>query len=122
MGATLLNGSTEVVTDLLSRFMSVLIAYSFSVILPSLCVFVLRQWPAKTTAAPSSELQGAIKLLSFCRDIIFIAATAYLVLISLVDVRLRQQAEGIWANLVNKFVNRSVIWLLNSLEPIYRPH
>jgi hypothetical protein len=66
MGATLLNGSTEVVTDLLSRFMSVLIAYSFSVILPSLCVFVLRQWPAKTTAAPSSELQGgyqAVKLL-----------------------------------------------------------
>lgn len=98
------DGSTESATDLLSRFTSVSVACSFFVLLPSLCVFVLRQWPAKATAAqsmelqgwpakgtaqPSLELQGAIMLLSLCRNMVFLAASAYIVAMPLIHVLLR---------------------------------
>lgn len=93
--------------NLLSKYMSALVACAFSVILPSLCVFALRQWPGKTplsqtTAARSSELEGAIRLLSFCRDISFKAAAMYLVVTPLVDVRLRLQVQGLAAEILNK--------------------
>lgn len=49
---------------------SAIVAVLSSVILPSLCMLVLRQWRGQTTAAPSSsELEGAIWLLSLCLDV-----------------------------------------------------
>ncbi|CAL4956767.1 unnamed protein product [Urochloa decumbens] len=95
-------------SDLLSSYMSALVACSFSVILPSLCVFSLCQWRGQTAAAPSSELEGAIRLLSFCRDVLFKAATLFLVVKPLVDVRLRLQLQGLmadqWNDVVLKFL------------------
>ncbi|CAL4976410.1 unnamed protein product [Urochloa decumbens] len=91
-------------TDLLSSYMSALVACAFSVILPSLCVFALCQWRGQTAAAPSSELEGAIRLLSFCRDVLFKAATLFLVVKPLVDVRLRLQLQGLLADRWNAVV------------------
>ncbi|CAO2179995.1 unnamed protein product [Urochloa humidicola] len=81
--------------DLLSSYMSALVACAFSVILPSLCVFALYQWRAQPAAAPSPELEGAIRLLSFSRDVQVKAATMFLVVKPLVDVRLRMQLQGL---------------------------
>ncbi|XP_066368753.1 uncharacterized protein [Miscanthus floridulus] len=59
----------EEATDLLwGNMSSAIVAVLSSVILPSLCMLVLRQWQGQTTAAPSSsELEGAV--LSLCRDV-----------------------------------------------------
>ncbi|CAL4950162.1 unnamed protein product [Urochloa decumbens] len=91
-------------TDLVSSYMSALVACAFSVILPSLCVFALCQWRRQTAAAPSSELEGAIRLLSFCRDVLFKAATLFLVVKPLVDVPLRLQLQGLIADRWNDVV------------------
>ncbi|CAO2203453.1 unnamed protein product [Urochloa humidicola] len=92
--------------DLLSSYMSALVACAFTVILPSLCVFSLCQWRGQTGAAPSSEseLDGAIRLLSFCRDVLLKAATMFLVVKPLVDVRLRLQLQGLMADRWNDVV------------------
>ncbi|CAO2202902.1 unnamed protein product [Urochloa humidicola] len=90
--------------DLLSSYMSALVACAFSVILPSLCVFALCQWRGQAAAAPSSELEGAIRLLSFCRDVLVKAATMFSVVKPLVDVPLRLQLQGLMADKWNDVV------------------
>jgi hypothetical protein len=52
---------------------SAIVAVLFSVILPSLCMLALRKWHlqswrGQTTAAASAEFEGAIRLLSLCRN------------------------------------------------------
>ncbi|CAL4976407.1 unnamed protein product [Urochloa decumbens] len=91
-------------SDLLSSYMSALVACSFSVILPSLCVFSLCQWRGQTGAASSSELEGAIRLLCFCRDILLKGAAMFLVVKPLLDVRLRLQLQGLMADRWNGVV------------------
>lgn len=90
-------------TNLLSSYMSASVACAISVILPSLCVFVLRQWRRQTTAAPSSEVEGSIRLLTFCRDIMLKAAAMFLVAKPLVDARLRLQMQGLATDIWSKF-------------------
>ncbi|KAJ1283817.1 hypothetical protein BS78_03G155700 [Paspalum vaginatum] len=81
--------------DLLSSYMSALVACAFSVILLSLCVFALHQWRCHATVTPSSELEGAIRLLSCCRDILLNAVAIFLLVKPLVDVQLCLELQGL---------------------------
>lgn len=99
---------SEGAMDLFWTYKSLVVSCSFSVILLSLCVFALHQWQAKTTAAPSLESEWAIKLLSLLRDIMLIIVAVSLV-VTLFDVRLRLQAQGLVSDILKRFFNNCCV-------------
>lgn len=94
MMVELMGESSDGATNLLSSYRDILVACCFSVVLLLLWLFALRQCWGQTKAGPSSsELEAAVRLLSFCRDTLFGAGVLCLVVYPLLVAPLRLQLQ-----------------------------